>query len=234
MRFVVAFLLLVLALAPARAENLWDTLPVPAAMPKADKSGLASVNGIQMYYAVYGQGTPGGTPVLLLHGGLGNADYWGDQVPALTAAGYQVIVADSRGHGRSTRNADPFGYHLMAEDVIALLDVLKVDKVALIGWSDGGIIGLDIAMNHPERLSKLFAYGANYDPSGPAGRHRRQQGLQRLHRAGGGGLCEALAHAHRVRRLPRADRADVGDAAELHARPAEGHHGQDDDLGWRP
>jgi pimeloyl-ACP methyl ester carboxylesterase len=166
MRFVVALLLLVLALAPARAENLWETLPVPAAMPTADKSGLAPVNGIEMYYAVYGPGTEGRAPVLLLHGGLGNADYWGNQVPALTAAGYQVIVADSRGHGRSTRNAEPYGYRLMAEDVLALLDYLKVDKVALIGWSDGGIIGLEIAMTYPERLARLFAYGANYDPAG--------------------------------------------------------------------
>ena len=166
MRLVVACLLLVLGLAPASAENLWETLPVPAAMPTADKSGLAPVNGIEMYYAIYGKGTEQRPPVLLLHGGLGNADYWGNQVPALTDAGYQVIVADSRGHGRSTRNTEPFGYHLMAEDVIALLDYLKVDQVALIGWSDGGIIGLDIAMNHPDRLTKLFAYGANYDPTG--------------------------------------------------------------------
>ena len=64
-----------------------------------------------------------------------------------------MIVADSRGHGRSTRTAEPYGYDLMASDYLALLDYLKIDKAALVGWSDGGIIGLDIAMSHPERLT---------------------------------------------------------------------------------
>jgi pimeloyl-ACP methyl ester carboxylesterase len=54
----------------------------------------------------------------------------------------------------------------MASDVIALMDYLKIDKAALLGWSDGGIIGLDIAINHPERLTRLFAFGANYNPAG--------------------------------------------------------------------
>jgi pimeloyl-ACP methyl ester carboxylesterase len=72
-----------------------------------------------------------------------------------------VIVADSRGHGRSTRDEQPYGYDLMAADYLALLDHLKIDRTALVGWSDGGIIGLDIAMTHPERLTKLFAHAAN-------------------------------------------------------------------------
>jgi pimeloyl-ACP methyl ester carboxylesterase len=75
-------------------------------------------------------------------------------------------VADSRGHGRSTRNEQPYGYDLMASDYLALLDHLKVDKVALVGWSDGGIIGLDIAMTHPDRLTKLFAHAANVTVDG--------------------------------------------------------------------
>ena len=116
-----------------------------------------------MYYAIFNKG--GGDPILLLHGGLANSDYWGDQVPAF-AKDHEVIVADSRGHGRSTRSAEPYSYGLMASDVVALLDYLKVDKVNLVGWSDGGIIGLDIAMNHPERLKKLFAFGANSNVAG--------------------------------------------------------------------
>jgi len=87
-------------------------------------------------------------------------DTWGNQVPVLAKA-HEVIVADSRGHGRSTRSGKPFGYKLMADDYLALLDHLKIDKVALVGWSDGGIIGLDIAMRHPERIIKLWAFGAN-------------------------------------------------------------------------
>jgi pimeloyl-ACP methyl ester carboxylesterase len=107
-----------------------------------------------------------GRPVLLLHGGLSNSDYWGNLVPFLVRHGFQVIVADSRGHGRSTRSAQQYSYDLMSSDVIALLDYLKLQKVDLVGWSDGGIIGIDIAIHHPERLNRLFAFGANTDPSG--------------------------------------------------------------------
>ncbi|WP_378942640.1 alpha/beta fold hydrolase [Mesorhizobium sp. ANAO-SY3R2] len=145
----------------AGAEERWQTLPEPAVMPKAVESGFAKVNGIDMYYAVYGAGDP----VLLIHGGLGHADIWASQVAALSKA-HKVIVADSRGHGRSSRDAQPFGYDLMASDYLALLDHLKIDKTALVGWSDGGIIGLDIAMSHPERLTRLYAQAANVTTDG--------------------------------------------------------------------
>ena len=140
----------------AQAAERWEQLPDPMLPPAAEKSGAAPVNGIEMYYAVYGKGPP----VLLIHGGLGYADIWGGQVADLSKD-HTVIVADSRGHGRSTRNADPYSYDLMSSDYLALLDYLKIDKVALVGWSDGGIIGLDIAINHPERLTKVFAHAAN-------------------------------------------------------------------------
>ncbi|WP_051247764.1 alpha/beta fold hydrolase [Inquilinus limosus] len=146
----------------AQAAEVWQTLPEPPPMPKPAESGMAPVNDIQMYYAVFGTGRP----VLLLHGGLSSSDYWGGLVPALTAQGFRVIVADSRGHGRSTRSAQPYSYDLMASDVLALLDHLKIQKADLVGWSDGGIIGLDIAIHHPERLNRLYAYGANSDLSG--------------------------------------------------------------------
>ena len=102
----------------------------------------------------------------MLHGGFGNSNYFGKLIPALAARGYRVIAMDSPGHGRSTLPDGPLTYHRMAEDVIGLLDRLKVSKVYLVGWSDGGIIGLDIALNHPERLAGLFAFGANADVSG--------------------------------------------------------------------
>lgn len=139
-----------------QAAERWEQLPEPVPLPAPEKSGPAPVNGIQMYYAVYGKGQP----VLLIHGGLGYAEIWGAQVADL-AKDHMVIVADSRGHGRSTRNADPYSYDLMSSDYVALLDYLKIDKTALVGWSDGGIIGLDIAMNHPEKLTKVFAHAAN-------------------------------------------------------------------------
>ena len=155
-------LLAPLAGAPAAsAEDLWMTLPEEPAMPKASETGHADVNGIQLYYAVYGSGEP----LLMLHGGLGHSDVWGAQIPAF-AAKYKVIAVDSRGHGRSTRDDRPFGYDLMTDDVVALMDKLGIQKASIVGWSDGGIIGLDMAIRHPERLDKLFAFGANYNLSG--------------------------------------------------------------------
>jgi pimeloyl-ACP methyl ester carboxylesterase len=140
----------------------WQTLPATPPLPSAVKSGYAPVNGVRMFYAIFGRGAP----ILLLHGGLANSNYWGNVIPILVWNHFKVIVADSRGHGRSTRSAEPYSYELMASDVLALLNYLKLTKVDLVGWSDGGIIGLVIAMQDPERLRRLFAYAANSDPSG--------------------------------------------------------------------
>jgi pimeloyl-ACP methyl ester carboxylesterase len=144
----------------AGAAPQWLTLPPTPNLPSAVRSGYAPVNGIRIWFAVFGQGSP----VILLHGGLANADYWGNQVPTLMKQ-YRVIVMDSRGHGRSTRNGQPFGYQLMASDVVGLMDYLKIPRAAIVGWSDGAIIGLEIAIRHPERVTKLFAFAANSDPS---------------------------------------------------------------------
>ena len=150
-----------ITLSSAFAAERWMRLPEPPAMPVSNVAGYAPVNGIHMYYAVYGAGDP----VLLIHGGLGHADLWANQVRDLMKD-HTVIVADSRGHGRSSRNAEAYSYDLMAADYLALLDYLKIDKVALVGWSDGGIIGLDIAMEHPERLTRLFAHAAHVTVDG--------------------------------------------------------------------
>lgn len=149
------------AIGPALAQDRWMSIPDPAPMPEPASSGMAPVNGIEMYYATYGAGDP----VLLIHGGLGYADLWGAQVADLMQD-HLVIVADSRGHGRSTRNEEPFGYALMAEDYVALLDHLGIETADIVGWSDGGIIGLDIAMKHPERIDRLFAHAANITTDG--------------------------------------------------------------------
>ena len=162
-RNLLAALLVAVTISAADAAPQWLNLPSTPALPKATQSGFAPVNGIKVWYATFGRGEP----VLLLHGGLANANYWGHQVRALQRH-YQVIVMDSRGHGRSSRNQEPYGYDLMATDVVALLDHLKIKKTAIVGWSDGAIIGLDIAMKHPERVSRLFAFAANSDPSGVA------------------------------------------------------------------
>jgi pimeloyl-ACP methyl ester carboxylesterase len=104
--------------------------------------------------------------VILLHGDDASSDYWGDQVPALLADGRRVIVIDSRGHGRSTLGAQRLGYELMEADVIAVMEALSLDHADVVGWSDGAIIGLIMAMKHPQRVTHVFAFGANMDLHG--------------------------------------------------------------------
>jgi pimeloyl-ACP methyl ester carboxylesterase len=143
---------------PALANERWETLPPTPAPIATDRGGQAQVNGISIHYAISGHGSP----VIFLHGGLANIDYWGNQVPAV-AAHHTVILMDSRGHGRSTRDTRPYGYDLMADDVIALMDALKISKADIIGWSDGGILGLDLAMRYKDRI---VAFAANTVTSG--------------------------------------------------------------------
>jgi len=159
-RFILAAFLAFVAL-PSVALERWRTLPPTPAPIATDRSGEADANGIKIHYAIYGEGPP----VIFVHGGLANSDYWGNQVKAV-AAHHTVILMDSRGHGRSTRDARPYGYDLMADDVVALMDVLKIPKADIVGWSDGGIIGIDLALRHRDRIGKVFAFAANTVTSG--------------------------------------------------------------------
>src|SRR5271156_250966 len=133
----------------AAAAERWETLPPTPAPVAGETTGYAPVNGIKLYYATIGQGPP----VVLLHGGLANSDYWGNQVTAL-APHHTVVLMDSRGHGRSTRDSRPYGYDLMADDVVGLLDFLKIPRADIVGWSDGAILGLELAMRPPDRVGK--------------------------------------------------------------------------------
>jgi pimeloyl-ACP methyl ester carboxylesterase len=149
----------------ARADQVWETLPPMPRLPPHTVGHYLEVDGARIWYAEWGR-TSARPPVLLLHGGFGNSNYFGRLIPILVEHGYYVIAMDSRGHGRSTRSAAPMTYHLMAEDVIGLLDHLRIARASLVGWSDGGCTGFDLALNHPDRLAGLFAFGANADVSG--------------------------------------------------------------------
>ena len=146
---------------PSPAAERWEILPPTPAPIATDRTSEIRANGITIHYAIYGQGSP----VVFLHGGLANTDYWGNQVPAV-AAHHTVILIDSRGHGRSTRDSRPYGYDLMADDVVAVLDSLKIEKADIVGWSDGGILGIDLALRHKDRVRKVFAFAANTVTSG--------------------------------------------------------------------
>jgi pimeloyl-ACP methyl ester carboxylesterase len=133
-----------------------------APLPPATQQGYANNDGARIWYSTYGTGEP----VILLHGGLGNTGNWGNQVPFLVESGRRVILIDSRGHGRSTRDSRPYTYELMASDVLAVMDSLNVQSAAVVGWSDGACIALILAMQVPARITRVFFFACNMDPSG--------------------------------------------------------------------
>lgn len=145
----------------APSTNRWKTLSKPRTPPRQDETELIERLGARIFFDIYGEGEP----LILLHGGMGNSRHWGSQIRAF-AAKYKVITIDSRGHGRSSRGKQQYSYHLMASDVLAVMDKLSIDKASIVGWSDGGVIGLDIAIKNPKRLNKLFVFGTNYNRTG--------------------------------------------------------------------
>ena len=120
-----------------------------------------SLRGITLYYEVEGKGPP----LLLLHGGAGNGMQFSKQRGEF-ARTHRLIVPDCRAQGRSTDRPGPLSYHDMAEDMVALLDTLRLRRVDVMGWSDGGDIGLDLAIHHPDRIVHLVTFGANATPEG--------------------------------------------------------------------
>lgn len=156
-KYLIAAFVLFLTI-PAQAEDRWMSIPPAPPMPEAASSGTVNVNGIDMYHAIYGDAD--GTPILLIHGGLAHGDIWAAQVAGLMQD-HTVIVADTRGHGRSTNDGSEYTYARLAADYLALLDQIGVDRVHLVGWSDGANIGYSISQTNPERLASHFAHAGN-------------------------------------------------------------------------
>jgi pimeloyl-ACP methyl ester carboxylesterase len=115
--------------------------------------------GFKMYYETYGSGEP----LLIIHGNGGSIKDFTNQIPFF-AKNYKVILADSRAQGRSIDNGDSLSYEMMTDDLNALLDHLHLDSCYVIGWSDGGINGLLLAIRHPDKVKKLAVTGANLVP----------------------------------------------------------------------
>ncbi len=124
-----------------------------------DHGSYAHIRGFNMYYEIYGEGDP----LLIIHGNGGSINNFFFQIPFF-AKHYKVILADSRSQGKSTDDNDSLSYEMMADDLDALLNNLKMDSCMVIGWSDGGINGLLLAIRHPEKVKKLAVTGANLWP----------------------------------------------------------------------
>jgi len=115
--------------------------------------------GINLYYEVYGQGKP----LLFIHGNGGSMNAFSNNIPVF-AKNYKVIAVDSRAHGKSVDTGDSLTFEQMVDDFNALLDSLHEDSCYVIGWSDGGINGLLLAIRHPDKVKKLAITGANLTP----------------------------------------------------------------------
>lgn len=134
----------------------------PPPLPRGGGEGYVTHDGARIWYVSYGTGPA----VIFLHGGNGNAGNWGYQVTPTIEAGYNVILIDSRGHGRSTRDDQPYSYVLMANDVLAVMDALQMHSAAIVGWSDGACTGLLLGHRHPDRVAGVFYFACNMDDSG--------------------------------------------------------------------
>lgn len=121
----------------------------------AFQSGYAPVNGLKMYYEIHGSDSHGNTPLILLHGGGSTLETsFGNILPAL-AKDRQVIAFEQQGHGHTADIDRPFTFEQSAEDTVALLHYLKIEKADFMGYSNGGHIALEIALRHPDVVRKL-------------------------------------------------------------------------------
>jgi pimeloyl-ACP methyl ester carboxylesterase len=120
---------------------------------------FVDVRGFKMYCEIYGQGEP----LLMIHGNGGSINNFINQIPYFSKK-YKVIAVDSRAQGKSEDLQDSLSFEMMADDFSALLDKLQIDSCYVLGWSDGGINGLLLAMRHPEKVKKLAITGANLWP----------------------------------------------------------------------
>jgi pimeloyl-ACP methyl ester carboxylesterase len=129
---------------------------------KPNESGYADVNGLKMYYEVYGDGKP----IVLLHGSFMNIPMnWAQMIPML-AKDRKVIVAEMQAHGRTKDIAREFSYEGMADDVSGLLTHLKVDSADILGYSMGGGVAFQFAVRHPEKLRRLVILSGTYKHDG--------------------------------------------------------------------
>ncbi|MCR8666534.1 alpha/beta hydrolase [Aestuariibaculum sp. M13] len=120
---------------------------------------FAEINGANIYYETYGTGEP----LLLIHGCGANIKSMENQIEYFKNK-YHVIVADSRGQGKSELKTDSLTYDQMTKDWEGLVRYLKLDSINILGWSDGGIISLKMGINRQANIKKIITMGANLRP----------------------------------------------------------------------
>jgi len=129
--------------------------------PSFAQGQYVEINDIKMYYEIHGKGDP----LLLLHGGLGGIEYYSNQISAFKL-NFQVIAPETRGHARTTDSKQPITYELITSDIVKLLDHLNLNSVNVVGFSDGAVIGLHLAIYYPQKVKKLVAGATNFNTDG--------------------------------------------------------------------
>ncbi|MET3025369.1 alpha/beta hydrolase [Flavobacterium sp. UW10123] len=124
---------------------------------------FAELNGAKIYYEEYGKGEP----LLLIHGNGGNIESMGNQIDYFKSK-YRVIAVDSRGQGKSELKTDSLTYVQITKDMEGLVNHLKLDSISVIGWSDGGIVGLQMGISGKSKIKKIVTMGANLRPDSTA------------------------------------------------------------------
>lgn len=119
----------------------------------------ADVNGIKVYYEIYGEGEP----LLLIHGNGGSVKSATPKIEYYKNK-YKVIAMDSRAHGKTKDIGDSLTYEQMTDDINAVLEQLEIDSCYIWGQSDGGIIGLKLAIDYPDKVKRVAVFGANLRP----------------------------------------------------------------------
>jgi len=157
-----SILLIFLCFSQLIAQETKPAVKIPYGNNK-EAGKFYDIRGFKMYCEVYGEGQP----LLIIHGNGGSIDNFIFQIPYF-AKKYKVIIADSRAQGKSADPGDSLSYEMMADDYAALLTALDIDSSYVIGWSDGGINGLLLAIRHPEKVKKLAVTGANLSPDSGA------------------------------------------------------------------
>jgi len=159
LQLTITSLLLLLTASVCWAQNFEKDMDTTMYGRNKAVGKYAEFRGIKMYYEVYGKGEP----LLIIHGNGGSIKNFVYQIPYF-AKNYRVILADSRAQGKTIDGADSLSYEMISDDLNALLDHLKIKNANVIGWSDGGIEGLLLAMYHPDKVKKLAVTGANLRP----------------------------------------------------------------------
>ena len=143
---------------PKEIPNLLEV----KSLPTPTSSGDIETKSARIWYSIYGKGHP----LVLLHGGLGNSENWAYLIEPLTLAGYQVILLDTRGHGRSLNYEETYSYVQMSEDIKMVLESLNINKAGFVGWSDGAVTSLILADQNPDIVTGVFYFACNMDDSG--------------------------------------------------------------------